>query len=129
MELTNNEKKIMRIFWSTNIPLSRRDILLLNNDRDWNEQTLHSLLNSLVQKGAIREVGHIKMGKTKSRLYEVQYEFEQFCTELLMPVVDIISWEKVLEQIIIRHNISLNTVDEILNLFSQNEKYKNNIIE
>lgn len=129
MELTNNEKKIMRIFWSANIPLSRRDIFLLNNDQDWNEQTLHSLLNSLVLKGAIREAGQIKKGKTKSRLYEVQYEFEQFCTELLMPVVDIISWEKVLEQIIIRHNISLNTVDEILNLFLQNEKCKNNIIE
>ena len=70
MYLTKNEIEIMDVLWRENRALSRGEILSLSMDKTWMDSSIHILLNSLLRKGAIREAGYAKCGKTSGRVYE-----------------------------------------------------------
>lgn len=55
--LSNNEFKIMSIFWSEKRPLSGSEIISLSPHRSWKERSIHVLLNSLLEKKMIRVSG------------------------------------------------------------------------
>ena len=67
MYLTKNELEIMDVLWREDRALSRGEILSLSEDKTWMDS---SVLNSMLKKGAIREAGFIKCGKTCGRVYE-----------------------------------------------------------
>lgn len=92
MSLTPNEIKILRILWSTNVPMTRKEILIHNTDDTWQEQTIHALLNSLIKKGYVCEAGVVKCGKTNGRLYAPGISYSDFCLEVLRPVIDVIDF-------------------------------------
>ena len=99
MELTRNELRIMRIFWTANKPLSRSCLLELNPDTDWDMAALHSGLNSLLAKGAIREDGFYKHGKRIGRLFAPEYTLEDYLLSLIEPVKDIIDYRLLFEKL------------------------------
>ena len=70
MYLTKNELEIMDVLWASGRPLSRGEILSLSVDKSWMDSSVHILLNSMLKKGAIREAGFVKCGKTSGRVYE-----------------------------------------------------------
>ena len=70
MYLTKNELEIMDVLWEQNRPLSRGELLSLPENKTWMDSSIHILLNSLLRKGAIREAGYAKCGKTSGRVYE-----------------------------------------------------------
>ncbi len=70
MYLTKNELEIMDILWEQKRPLSRGELLSLPENKTWMDSSIHILLNSLLRKGAIREAGYAKCGKTSGRVYE-----------------------------------------------------------
>ena len=70
MHLTKNELEIMDILWEQKRPLSRGELLSLPENKTWMDSSIHILLNSLLRKGAIREAGYAKCGKTSGRVYE-----------------------------------------------------------
>ena len=70
MYLTKNELEIMDVLWEQNRPLSRGELLSLPKSKTWMDSSIHILLNSLLRKGAIREAGFAKCGKTSGRVYE-----------------------------------------------------------
>lgn len=70
MYLTKNEIEIMDVLWTAGRPLSRGEILALSQDKSWMDSSVHILLNSMLKKGAIREAGFVKCGKTCGRVYE-----------------------------------------------------------
>lgn len=39
-------------------------------DRKWKERSIFSMLNSLMEKGVLREVGFVRSGKTYARTFE-----------------------------------------------------------
>ena len=57
MELTRSEMEIMDVLWETGKPLSRADLLEHTEEKTWKDSSVHILLNSLLQKEAIREAG------------------------------------------------------------------------
>ena len=57
MQLTRSEMEIMDVLWSENAPLSRADLLVRSEEKSWKDSSIHILLNGLLQKGAIKEVG------------------------------------------------------------------------
>ena len=70
MYLTKNELEIMDVLWEQKRPLSRGELLTLPEDKTWMDSSIHILLNSMLRKGAIREAGYAKCGKTSGRVYE-----------------------------------------------------------
>lgn len=69
MVLTKSELELMNVIWGANRPVSRNDILALSENRSWKESSIHILLNGLLKKGAIKEDGYVKCGKTIGRLF------------------------------------------------------------
>lgn len=67
--LTKNELEIMDVLWEQQRPLSRGELLSLPKNKTWMDSSIHILLNSLLRKGAIREAGYAKCGKTSGRVY------------------------------------------------------------
>lgn len=69
MELTKSEMEIMDVFWNSQAPLSRSDLLGHGEEKTWKDSSVHILLNGLLQKGAIREVGFVRRSKTYGRTF------------------------------------------------------------
>ena len=78
MYLTKNEIEIMDVLWRENRALSRGEILNLSTDKTWMDSSVHILLNSMLKKGAIREAGFVKCGKTCGRVYEAAFSCEEY---------------------------------------------------
>lgn len=78
MELTKNEREIMDVLWGAGRALSRGEILCLAEDKSWKDSSIHILLNSLLGKGAIRESGFAKSGKTYGRMYMAAITCEEY---------------------------------------------------
>ncbi len=78
MYLTKNELEIMDVLWKEQRPLARGEILKLSGDKTWMDSSVHILLNSMLKKGAIREAGFIKCGKTCGRVYEAAMSCEEY---------------------------------------------------
>ncbi len=78
MYLTKNEIEIMDVLWKEGRPLSRGEILALSEDKNWMDSSVHILLNSMLKKGAIREAGFVKCGKTCGRVYEAALSCEEY---------------------------------------------------
>ena len=69
MELTKSEMEIMDVFWASQEPLSRADLLERSTNKSWKDSSVHILLNGLLAKGAIEEVGFVKRSKTYGRTF------------------------------------------------------------
>lgn len=83
--LTKNEREIMELLWREKRPLSRSEIIALSVNRSWKANSIHILLNQLLDKGAIEVNGFIKTGKNYGRTFtaaltEQQYQVMQFRT-------------------------------------------------
>lgn len=78
MYLTKNEIEIMDVLWKERRALSRGEILSLSEDKSWMDSSVHILLNSMLKKGAIREAGFVKCGKTCGRVYEAALSCEEY---------------------------------------------------
>ncbi len=70
--LTKNEQEIMDLLWSQDKALSRSEIIELSTERSWKKSSIHILLNSLLEKGAIKVEGFVKTGKNYGRTYSHQ---------------------------------------------------------
>lgn len=84
MKLTKSELEVMETLWQGGKPMARYEILEQCVDPSWSPSTIHILLNGLLKKGAIREAGFIKRGKTYGRLYAADITREQYYGETLM---------------------------------------------
>ena len=83
MYLTKNEIEIMDVLWKENRPLSRGEILSLSEDKTWMDSSVHILLNSMLKKGAIREAGFARCGKTCGRTYAAALSVEEYYVSTL----------------------------------------------
>ena len=78
MELTKSEMEIMDVLWAQQIPLSRSDLLEKSEEKSWKDSSIHILLNGLLLKGAIREVGVVKRSKTYGRTFAPTMTREEY---------------------------------------------------
>ncbi len=78
MELTKSEMEIMDVLWASEVPLSRSDLLTRSEEKTWKDSSVHILLNGLLAKGAIREVGVVKRSKTYGRTFAPQMSREEY---------------------------------------------------
>lgn len=78
MQLTKSEMEIMDVLWAENVPLSRSDLLARGEEKSWKDSSVHILLNGLLQKGVIREVGFVKRSKTYGRTFAPTLTREEY---------------------------------------------------
>ena len=63
MELTKKEQELMEVLWKAERPLSSKEIVENSIDKTWKDSSIHILLNSLLDKGAIKEAGYVRTWK------------------------------------------------------------------
>lgn len=78
MQLTKSELQIMDVLWAAKRPMSRSDLLEQSEEKNWKDSSVHILLNGLLRKGAIREVGFVKRSKTYGRTFEPTLSREEY---------------------------------------------------
>ena len=78
MVLTRSELEIMDVLWDSQVPLSRGELLEQSTDKNWKDSSVHILLNGLLRKGAIREVGFVKRSKTYGRIFSPTMTREEY---------------------------------------------------
>lgn len=70
VHLTKSEQQIMEIFWQADHPMAQTEVIKTCEDRKWKERSIFSMLNSLMAKGVLQEVGFVRSGKTYARTFE-----------------------------------------------------------
>lgn len=70
MEFTKKEQELMDVLWKAGRPLSSKEIVENSIDKTWKDSSIHILLNSLLDKGAIKEAGYVRTGKGYGRTFE-----------------------------------------------------------
>ena len=78
MELTKSEMEIMDVLWESDKPLSRADLLSRSEEKTWKDSSVHILLISLLQKGAIAEAGLVRRSKTYGRVFSPTMTREEY---------------------------------------------------
>ena len=117
MYLTKNEIEIMDVLWKEGRPLSRGEILSLSEEKTWMDSSVHILLNSMLKKGAIREAGFVKCGKTCGRVYEAALSCEEYYVSTYDSTKTKPIFEKLVRAYIAQRGLSeqdLNALAEIL---------------
>lgn len=76
--LTKNEQEVMELLWTQDRALSRSEIIELSDERSWKKSSIHILLNSLLEKGAIKVDGFVKTGKNYGRTYSAAVTQEEY---------------------------------------------------
>ena len=83
MYLTGNELEIMDVLWTAERALSCGELIDLSVDKSWKSSSVHILLNSMLKKGAIREAGFARCGKTCGRTYAAALSVEEYYVSTL----------------------------------------------
>ena len=69
MELTRSEMELMDVLWQDGGALTRGDLLARTEEKNWKDSSIYILLNGLLRKGMIREVGFVKRSRTYGRTF------------------------------------------------------------
>lgn len=83
MHLTKSEQQIMEILWQADHPMAQTEVVTTCVDRKWKERSIFSMLNSLMEKGVLREVGFVRSGKTYARTFEPAMSHAEYLAEVV----------------------------------------------
>lgn len=86
MELTKKEQELMEVLWKAGRPLSSKEIVENSIDKTWKDSSIHILLNSLLDKGAIKEAGYVRTGKGYGRTFEPTESGENIMLSFWQPL-------------------------------------------
>lgn len=64
---TEKEYEIMQILWQNQKPMLASDIMALTKQASKN--SVHNILNKLMERGLVKVAGNVKIVKSQSRLY------------------------------------------------------------
>jgi len=76
--LTKNEYEIMDLLWKEERSLSRSDIIELSTDRNWKKNSFFSLINSLLEKGALEIDGFVKSKTNYGRAFKPTLSADEY---------------------------------------------------
>ncbi|MCI9596075.1 MAG: BlaI/MecI/CopY family transcriptional regulator [Firmicutes bacterium] len=86
LELTKSELEIMEVLWEAGEPLAGRDIVKRSVNKSWKDSSIHILINSLLGKGAIEEVGFVRTGKGYGRTFGPTESGEKYYADYLASI-------------------------------------------
>ena len=83
VHLTKSEQQIMEIFWQADHAMAQTEVVSTCVDRKWKERSIFSMLNSLMEKGVLREVGFVRSGKTYARTFEPAMSHAEYLASVI----------------------------------------------
>ena len=119
MELTKSEMEIMDVLWEDGGALSRSDFLERSAEKSWKDSSVHILLNGLLKKGAIQEVGFVKRSKTYGRTFAPTMTREEYFATTIFShryQPDIVA---LMDALLKRPDITAEQLEKIENLIAQ----------
>lgn len=122
MELTKNETEIMNVLWKEGRPLTSVQIVEKSKDKTWKSSSIHILLNSLLKKEAIKEVGFVRSGKGYARTFEPTISSEQYYTDIFAEIADKASISSFFMALFNSKKISKETIEELESLIESKKK-------
>lgn len=85
--LTNTEHLVLQTLWEANEPLPRPEILNRMPDMDWNPNSIHLVLNSLIEKGYLKIDGLVRCGQSYGRTYTPTMSQMEFAADEALKAV------------------------------------------
>lgn len=78
--LSKKERELMDIFWEAQAPLSRQEILDRAAEKrcSWKPNSIHILVNALMDKGILRVAGFFLSCRKLGRTYEAAMTLEEY---------------------------------------------------
>ncbi len=67
--LSTSEYEILTLMWTEKRGLTAVEINELSENKTWKPSSIHLIINSMLEKGAIKADGMIRSGKVYSRLF------------------------------------------------------------
>lgn len=119
MILTKSEMQIMDVFWATDEPLSRSDLLERSEEKTWKDSSVHILLNGLLAKGAIREEGFVKRSKTYGRTFVPALSREEYFATTIFSHPHKPQFVGLMKALLEREDISAEELEQIDALVQQ----------
>ena len=121
MNLTKNEIEVMDVFWGVGRPLSRAELLNLSVDKSWQSNSVHILLNNLLKKGALREAGFARSGKTYGRTFEAALTCEEYYAASLYESIGESSLPALLTALLRVYNQQQVVLDQMAEVLNQRQ--------
>lgn len=119
MVLTKSELEIMDVFWASDMPLSRSDLLERSQEKNWKDSSVHILLNGLLAKDAIREAGMVKRSKTYGRTFLPTMSREEYFATMIFSFRHKPKLVGLMEALLKREDISAEELETIEKLVSE----------
>ena len=113
MVLTRSELEIMDVFWAAECPLSRSDLLERSGEKNWKDSSVHILLNGLLAKEAIQEVGFVKRIKTYGRTFLPTMTREEYFAAMIFSFRHKPEIVGLMEALLKREDITAEELDAI----------------
>ena len=122
MVLTKSELEIMDVLWDSKVPLSRGELLEQSTDKNWKDSSVYILLNGLLRKGAIREVGFVKRSKTYGRTFAPAMSREGYFATTIFSHRKKPDFVGLIEELLKRDDLSQEQLAQVLELAKNAQK-------
>ena len=122
MELTKNEIEIMEVLWKAKRPITSVEIVEMSVKKTWKDSSIHILINSLLKKKAIQEVGFIRAGKGYARTFEPTESGDEFYADFLASIAKRISVPTLFSALFENNDLTHDTIQELEELLNQKKQ-------
>lgn len=82
--LSENEFSILTLLWTKRRSLSRPEILESLSENDWNPNSIHLILNSMIKKGVLKVDGVTRCGQNYGRTYAPTMTQEEYAASQMI---------------------------------------------
>lgn len=121
MFLTKNELEVMNTLWKAETEVSRADIIELSPERSWKDNSIHTILNSLMKKGMVKVVGMKPAGKIFARTFAADMSYEAYLATQISakPTKSKPAIVGLFSALLKEGDISRETIDELQNILDE----------
>lgn len=122
MELTKNELEIMEVLWEAGRPLTSAEIVKMSVEKTWKDSSIHILINSLLKKDAIKEVGFVRTGKGYGRTFGPSESGEKYYADYLAAIANKTSVSTLFSALFKSDDISKQEIQELEELLKKKKQ-------
>ncbi|MBQ4563578.1 MAG: BlaI/MecI/CopY family transcriptional regulator [Lachnospiraceae bacterium] len=124
--LTENEFSILTLLWTKNRSLSRPEILENLSDNDWNPNSIHLILNSMIKKGVLKVDGVTRCGQNYGRTYAPTMTQEEYAASQMIRLTPNLPQSRrllgIFAALVDKNGIDAQTIEEMEKLLAMKRK-------
>lgn len=121
--LSDNELAVLRVLWGASAPLSRPEILARMPENVWHPNSVHRVLNSLMQKGYVQVGGIARCGQNYGRTYHAVITQSDYMADVALHAIPDVPEEEcvldVMSAMVRRKNVTEKTIAMLEEMLAQ----------